>query len=184
MKKAILIPAAFLAALLAMPVACVPPPMPPAGTGHLNVTPRGSVPVDDATAKEFMPLDDMAVIYIYRPLGFVASGLIRGIVCDGTFIGLLPNGSYTRMALPEGEYQFTITEAGADGSIDEIAVKAGRVYFFTTVVQIRSMGLLVGNATYQLSRVPPEEAKIAILGRPMANGIEDGLKLVDNPYNR
>ena len=68
MKIATLFSAVLAAILLA--IGCAPP-MPPPGAGNLNVAPRTMAPVDkwvaDQSAKDFKPLEDAAVIYIFRP---------------------------------------------------------------------------------------------------------------------
>ena len=106
----------------------------------------------------------------------------RAIIVNDTFVSYMPDSSYTRIALPEGTYQFNITEKAWNGTalpaIDEISVKAGQVYFFTMSYQIHGVGVFVGSGSYRLTAVPAYEAKRKILGDPSP------LKLVDNPYNR
>ena len=143
-------------------VACTPT-RPPLGPGYLNTEPRNSVPVDDATAKLFAPVEGMAVVYIYMPEKSIVAPYAFSVVINNKYVAPIKTESFLRIVLASGNY---IIRSGWKKVFGEcnIVVESGQVYFLKNTYDL----------PIALFQAEPNEAKSEILK----------LKLIDNPYNR
>ena len=121
----------------------------------------------DNQAKQFQPVPDKGVLYIYRSESF--GGAVKmDVMVDSALIGDTAAETYFRMELPPGKH--TIVSKAENTDEVDIDVQPGQLYF---VWQEVKMGILYARNKLHIVQAGEGEAgvrecKLAAGGTPMA----------------
>lgn len=98
------------------------------------------------------PTDNNALIYFYRPSGYVAGGASFPIIANNMEIGSLDNGAYFKRLIEPGLYKIH-SDTGLIDRITNFSFESGKTYFVKTYVDV---GVWVSSIRFV--SVPKEKA--------------------------
>jgi hypothetical protein len=88
----------------------------------------GCSPAQYYSPADFTPVEDKAVVYVYRPWAFAGSGVGISVIVNETHVANLRVNNYIRLEISEGQYAFRIGVSYF--YIDRnLFVESGQMYF-------------------------------------------------------